>query len=72
MVLKLKVQERVRINGNIWVTVTNTHGRFARLGIDAPRGVEIVREKLLPETDKYPAILPAKPAYYSTPTDAGA
>jgi carbon storage regulator len=47
LVLSRKIGESVRIGGGVSVTVVKISGGGVRLGINAPEGVEIVREELL-------------------------
>jgi carbon storage regulator len=46
LVLTRRVDERIMIGDSITVTVLEVRGDSVRLGIDAPRDVEIVREEL--------------------------
>jgi carbon storage regulator len=48
LVLTRKVGERVHLSNGITVTVTKIEGNKARVGIEAPEDVKIVREELLP------------------------
>jgi carbon storage regulator len=48
LVLTRKLNESVRIDGDITVTVVKIDGKQIRLGIDAPRDVAVRREELLP------------------------
>jgi carbon storage regulator len=47
LVLSRKIGESVRIGGGVSVTIVKISGGGVRLGINAPEGVEIVREELL-------------------------
>jgi carbon storage regulator len=48
LVLMRKAGERIRIADDIWVTVIKIRSGDVKLGIEAPRDVNIVREELLP------------------------
>jgi carbon storage regulator len=48
LVLSRKVNERILISDSIVLTVVRVEGGAVRIGIEAPRGVGIVREELLP------------------------
>jgi carbon storage regulator len=50
LVLSRKVGERIRIGHGIVVTVLSTDGRRARIGIEAPDNVSILREELYDRT----------------------
>lgn len=61
LVLSRKVGERIVINDNVTVTVVRISGDRARLGIDAPREMLIVRDDAKPPQEKPAArLLPAK------------
>lgn len=47
LVLSRKLGEAVRIGGGVSITIVKITGGGVRLGIDAPDGMEIVREELL-------------------------
>lgn len=53
LVLARKVNQRIRIGGDTWITVVR--GENVRLGIDAPRHVEVVREEVLDRRHDVPA-----------------
>jgi carbon storage regulator len=44
LVLSRKVGEKIVIANNVVLTVLSIHGNRVRLGIDAPRGIDIKRE----------------------------
>ncbi|RUL87954.1 carbon storage regulator [Tautonia sociabilis] len=46
LVLSRKVGERVLIGGSVVVTIVAAQGRSVRLGVEAPRTVEVLREEL--------------------------
>ena len=46
LVLTRKVGERVQIGPSVFVRVLRSNGGRVRLGIEAPRGVEILRDEL--------------------------
>ncbi len=47
LVLSRKTGEKIRIGDNVFLTVVRIGPDKVRLGIEAPRGVTIVREELL-------------------------
>jgi len=47
LVLSLKIDERVRIGEDVWITLVRTRDGAARIGIDAPRDVKVLREELI-------------------------
>ena len=47
LVLTRKYQEKIRIGGNITITVLRTKGKAVRLGIEAPSDVPVIRGELL-------------------------
>lgn len=49
LVLSRKVGERVFIGDDIVVEIIEVQGNRIRLGIEAPRDVQIIREELLSE-----------------------
>ena len=51
LVLSRKLGERIVINNEITVTVIEISKGKIRLGVDAPRGIPIYREELLPVDD---------------------
>ncbi|GAB5441081.1 MAG: hypothetical protein Fues2KO_14300 [Fuerstiella sp.] len=53
LVLARKVNQRIRIGEDTWITVVR--GENVRLGIDAPRHVEVVREEVLDRRHDVPA-----------------
>lgn len=51
LILSRKPNERIKIGGNIWITVVRLGRGQVRLGIEAPPNTNIVREELVqPET----------------------
>ncbi len=46
LVLTRKVNEKIRIGSDIWITVIRVQGRSVRIGIEAPAEVPIVRAEL--------------------------
>lgn len=55
LVLKRKVGQRIRIGMNIFVTVTDSGYGYAKIGVDAPRGVSVVREEVDDARVVYPS-----------------
>lgn len=43
LIVQRKVGEKIAIGGGIEITVTAVNGRSVRLGVNAPRGVLVVR-----------------------------
>ena len=46
LVLGRKVGEKIRIGGNVVVTVTAISGSQVKIGIDAPKSVPVHREEI--------------------------
>jgi carbon storage regulator len=46
LVLSRKVGERIQIDSGITITVVEVHGNRVRIGIEAPRQVNIRRQEL--------------------------
>ena len=44
LVLTRKLQERIRIGPDIWITLVSISGCRAAIGIEAPRHLQVVRE----------------------------
>lgn len=63
LVLSRKKNESIVINGCIRVTVVDTGNNTVRIGIDAPRDVEVLRSELL--TTKH--VAPQKPFAATSP-----
>lgn len=55
LVLSRKSGERIHIGENITLTIVRIGPNNVRLGIDAPREINIVREELVEETDEQEA-----------------
>jgi carbon storage regulator len=47
LVLSRKLGETVVVGGNIRVTVVGVRGTTVRLGVEAPKDVEVLREELV-------------------------
>ena len=47
LVLTRKALEKIQIGRDVTVTVVEIRGRYVRLGIEAPKSVQIVRSELL-------------------------
>lgn len=52
LVLSRKINERILIGEDVVITLVRTGIDKVRLGIDAPRGVRIVREELTAQPEK--------------------
>jgi carbon storage regulator len=63
LVLSRKKNESIVINGCIRVTVVDTGNNTVRIGIDAPRDVEILRSELLATEN----VAPQKPLAVTLP-----
>lgn len=46
LILTRKIQEAIIINDNVTITVLSIRGNQVRLGIDAPREVQVHREEI--------------------------
>ncbi|MCK5881285.1 MAG: carbon storage regulator CsrA [Sinobacterium sp.] len=46
LILTRRVQEALIVNDNVTITVLSIKGNQVRLGIDAPRDVEVHREEI--------------------------
>ena len=44
LVLTRKIQERIRIGPDIWITLVSISGCRAAIGVEAPRHMQVVRE----------------------------
>lgn len=51
LVLSRKLNESIIINGNIRVTIVGIRGNHARIGIEAPGSIPIIREELQDRAD---------------------
>jgi len=58
LVLSRKLGETVVVGGNIRVTVVGVRGTTVRLGVEAPKDVEVLREELVGEDRKDPSAQP--------------
>ena len=64
LVLSRRRDERIHIGQNVTVTVLRFWGNRVSLGIDAPRGVSIVRDDVTPQSTATPTgENPAAPAF---------
>ncbi len=52
LILTRKAGETLLIGDDIEVTILSVNGNQAKIGIDAPKDVEILREELLEEYDE--------------------
>lgn len=53
LVINRKLGERIKIGPDVWIEVTRINNNQVRLGISAPRNIEVFREELLPDDEKY-------------------
>ncbi len=51
LVLTRKQNEKIQIGDNITITVIRTKGKAVRLGIDAPRDINVLRGELVFDAD---------------------
>jgi len=51
LVLSRRCGEKIMIGEDIVVTILSVHGPRIKVGLDAPRGVSIRREELLPTVE---------------------
>jgi carbon storage regulator len=63
LVLTRKALEKIQIGPDITVTVVEVRGKYVRLGIEAPKNVQVVRSELL----QHPAAPVEQPAPLSHP-----
>jgi carbon storage regulator len=47
LILSRKLDEQIVIAGNIYIKVIELNGRTVKLGIEAPRDIEVMRAELL-------------------------
>jgi carbon storage regulator CsrA len=47
LILSRKLDEQIVIAGNIFIKVIELNGRTVKLGIEAPRDIEVMRAELL-------------------------
>ena len=59
LVLSRKAKERIKIGPDIFVSIERIGCGSVKVGIEAPKGIEIIREELVKETGTH------------TPQDAG-
>lgn len=57
LVLTRKIGERIMIGDDIIVTLVDIDRGKVRLGVEAPRDVQIIREELIPAHHKKPVKL---------------
>jgi carbon storage regulator len=51
LVLTRKPDERIQIGDDIWITIAEIRQNSVRVGIEAPRDINIAREELLDQRD---------------------
>ena len=59
LVLTRKVEQRIHIGPNITLTIVRVRGQSVKIGIDAPLGMDILREELVASALVRPAASPA-------------
>lgn len=47
LVLTRRLNESIRIGNNVVITIVEMRGKKVRIGIEAPQGVDILREELV-------------------------
>lgn len=52
LVLSRKLNEKIQIGDNVWITVVRIDGDKIRIGIEAPEDVPIMRTELIQEPEK--------------------
>jgi carbon storage regulator len=62
LVLSRKINESIVVAGNIRVTLLTIHGQTARLGIEAPAEVLVLREELRTRCRETRACTEGRPA----------
>ena len=55
LVLSRKRNERIRVGKDVWITVTEIRPGAVRIGVTAPRTLEIVRAELDGSQERKPA-----------------
>jgi carbon storage regulator len=59
LVLTRKVEQRIHIGPDITLTIVRVRGQSVKIGIDAPLGMDILREELVASALVGPAASPA-------------
>jgi carbon storage regulator len=70
LVLSRKAGEAIVIDGGIRLTVLSIHGRYTRLGIEAPGETAILRDELPRGIDRVPTPLDPDPGSHGRPVRA--
>lgn len=52
LVLTRRVGEKIQIGAEVFVTVLGIKGNQVRIGIDAPKEINIVRTEIIPKLEK--------------------
>ena len=60
LVLTRKSGERIRIAEHVWITLHEVRGDKARVMIEAPKDVPIVRDECLPPEERYDVVIQGK------------
>lgn len=61
LALGVREGDRIRIGGDTWLKVVRIHRGQVILGFEAPREIEIVRERALAKREEVPNALPVVP-----------
>lgn len=59
LILTRKTNETIYIGDDVKITVLGVNNGIARIGIEAPRGIHIIREELLTDEQRRKLELPA-------------
>ena len=69
LVLSRKKGERIKIGEDVWITVHEIRGDKARVMIEAPRNVPILREECLPPEERYDVVVRGNSPVETTDTE---
>ena len=56
LVLSRRVGESIRVGDDVTITVTSIDGNRVRIGIEAPKHIDIVRSELIPQESSTPRV----------------
>lgn len=66
LILTRKPGESIKIGEDIYITLLATKGNQSRIGIEAPRELDVVRTELLPNGEQKHAMLSPKENHGNT------